>query len=694
MIELVQSPDTNRVIADGNDTLIMVRGNASQNYFTRAEIFINGSSFLTQGWSKDEDGLSTFNLKHLYYAYFENQFSEEINTGFYPKQDLLKTVKIELREYAVGATTPVHTLELPQFQIIKNHKPAVFNDLQTVSFLGLPQENIKVARGKGYIFPLYLKANDLLTVDVLNSLGNVIYTETLENYPNQVTQYELSFLDVDLSAHDAVYVRFSTAQDQVQKKLVFIKENSYPTKQIFYLNNFGFYCVAYLLGIREESNILSPMSYAQFDGSEVNYDVEDTRELRLNSGHGYKDITRLIHAIATSLDVRIKLEDFWERVKSETKEVQGLVDNQFIYSEVLQFSRINLANFTNENTYAIVPEVANITKAGDENQPLVITKAEFLNNYTATQSATRLRLREVPVNGKLSFETSEGVFNLSDMADNDPNILPFTIDLADFVSITYEPAYMQDGYPLDELDFQMAAQVLWSNIGTITLNINDVPDEDMPPSIVVNSIQRVALDVDNNASKLIDATISHPVDPVTILWEVLGGAPITFDDNSIEKPTITLTGASPTASYQVKVTATNTQNNLTAERTVNIEPSSFAVMIEKTEDAPAFNSRTGQFNISGGEPNSTITMKRTVSAYDFSQYVMYNKDLPSEEILVTQIDEITATLDANGELVIPIQIQSNSSITTFITLEIIEVAGAQIIDANNFEETISYTFSN
>lgn len=151
---------------------------------------------------------------------------------------------------------------------------------------------------------------------------------------------------------------------------------------------------------KENNNSLSPLSYAQFDGTEVTYDVEDVKELRLNSGYGYKDITALVHTIATSVDVRIQVEGYWERVKSETKKVQRFVDNQFIYSEALNFSRVNVANFTNENTFALIPEVRDITKEGDENALITITKAEFLAVYVATQSATRLRIRNLPKMGK------------------------------------------------------------------------------------------------------------------------------------------------------------------------------------------------------------------------------------------------------------------------------------------------------
>ena len=408
MIELLQSPDRNRVIADGNDTEIILQANPDPTWFVRVKIYIDGSqeAFLEQGWSKDETGLCEFNIKHLYHSYFMNDFTGSYTTGFHKKDGLFKKVKIVAEEYQVGAVVPMDTLEIPEFYLVKNLKPVLFDDEKEVQFLGIPQENIKVDRTTGFVFPLYLRAANLFTVQVLDELNNEIYSETLQNFPTQITQYELNFEDLDLTGLSFIYVKFITSAASVQKQLTFEDNSLYPPKTIFYLNNYGFYVSACLFGRKEDGNSLSPKSYTQLDGTEVTYDVEDNRELELSSGYGYKSITELIHAIATSIDVRMKLEDYWERVKSETKKVTRLVDNKYIYGDALKFSRINIPSYTNANTYAMVPTITDLTAVCDENQTIDIVKAAFLSVYTAVQPATILQIRQVPAHGKISFVDS------------------------------------------------------------------------------------------------------------------------------------------------------------------------------------------------------------------------------------------------------------------------------------------------
>lgn len=697
MIELVQSPDTNRVIADGNDTIIQLRTTTGGDHFLRATIYIDGEEFLQQSWSKDEDSLSVFNLKHLYYAYFENKFSSDIQTGFKIQPGLFKKVKIITREYKVGFPAIVSTLELPEFYVVKNHKPQVFDDNKTVAFLDLPQENIKVSKTAGFIFPLYIKAGELLTASVLNSLGEPIYSTTLNNYPTQVTQFELNFQDLPVADFDEIFVRFQTSQDEAVKKLIFINENIYPTKQLFYLNNCGFYIPAYLLGKKENNHSLSPQSYSQYDGTEVTYDVEDVKELRLSSGYGYREITSLVHSIATSVDVRMQLEGFWERVNSETKKVQTLVDNQFIYSENLNFSRVNVANFTNENTFAVIPEVQDIEKTGDENESIIITKAEFLAVYIATQSATRIRVRTLPPNGKLRYQTTEGVFNLSDMVANNPGILPFSITLEGFTALIFQPDYTLFGTPLATFKFQIGAPVLWSNVGNVILNVIDMPDANLPPNITVNSIQEVALDINGNASKLIDATITDPEgDQVEILWEVLGGAPITFEDATIEKPTITVTAGMPDQTYQIRVTATDIDNDLSSEKVININTSSYEVTISslgypETGDSVNGYEKLYDVIIAAGQPLSEVVLLYEMQAVSFDQYAVININEGTERLITGNGQTLdTLTLGADGRKEFQVKVvnnQQNSTINLTVTIE--SVSGDQIISANYFQTILS-----
>lgn len=695
MIELIQAPAVNRVIADGNETLIKINSSSSGGYFLRALIFIDDDPdpFLSQSWSKDEQGLSVFNIKHLYYAYFENYFTPDLQPGFNPHAGLFKKVKIILKEYAVGSEISLSTLELPIFYLIKNHKPQIFNDQLSVSILDLPQENIKVPRSGGIIFPLFLKSGPSLTVKILDDKQNIISTSELLDYESQITSYHIDFNEMALQAYPFIFVKFETSQDSALKKIVFIQENIYPVKQLFYLNNFGVYCLAYLTGKKSISHDLAPMSYTQFDGSDVTYDVEDNKEIELSSGFGYNDITALIHTIARSLDVRLLFDGNWERVRSETKKISKYADNQFIYEDLLKFSRINLPDFTNEQAYGIRPILEDLVKTGDENDVIEISKAELLDLFTATQSATRMNIRDLPINGKLSFENDQGVFALSDMAANTPGIIPYIIDLATLIKISYQPDQTLFGAPLDEIAFQMGPDVLWSNIAAIKFNVIDIPDANLPPAIQVNTIQEIALDANGAASQIINAIISDPEgDPVEILWEVLNGAPITFDDPTISAPIMTLTGAASNTVYDIKVTATDTNNNLTATKTIKVITSSYLLEISGFASAPGTADEIDyDVNLTGGQPNQNAVISFNLQAFAFDQTAVIFLNDPNEKILSGGgsgfLEQIT--LSSSGSLNFQVKLQNISmEYGMTLTIRIESVEGNQFINENKKQITL------
>lgn len=702
MIEVIQAPANNRVLADGNDTLIKIQTSISGDYFLRALIFVDDAQdpFLSQAWSKDENGLAVFNLKHLYYSYFKNAFPadpDDVNTGFRILPGLFKKISITLQEFQVGGTIAINELDLSDFYMIKNAKPQIFDDGNTVTFLDLPQENIKALRSGNFTFPLFLKSGASCTAEILDDQQNVIDSIELQNYPSQVLQFDLNLQNYDLSNYAHIFVKFTTSQDSVQKKLVLLDETVFPPKQIFYLNNFGIYCIAYLTGRKEDSHDLNPKSYAQHDGTSVTYDIEDTKEIQLSSGYGYKDISELIHSIATSLDIRMAFDGIWERVSSETKKVLSHRDNQYIYGDALKFSRLNVANFTNENTYTYVPELADIVKTGPENQEIIISKQDFLDAYTATQSATKIRISSLPDDGSVKYETSGGVVNLSDQAANNPEIIPLTLDLDDFIELRYTPDPAQFGEPLDTIKIQLGTAVIWSNVADLILNITEDVSVEYPPTITANIYQYAAIDLSGNGSKQIQAAVSHPYgDPFTIAWTVLNGAPITFDDDTIQSPTLTFSGAADDTDYQIKITATNTDNGLQSEKIITVRTSSYSVSVSSSvKTGSTIYSQKYDLLISGGAPGETVTFKRQISAYDFRQWVIYNDDLPEEQLFKTNISEITVILDQNGEILIPIEIYNeSSSVPVWISLEILSVSGAQIIDTDNDFERVEFYAQN
>lgn len=691
MIELIQAPDTKRILADGNATPVKVRSTAGPDHYVRAKILVNDHLFLQKSWSKDESGVCTFNLQHLYYAYFENSFSPELTSGFHPKNNLIRRIRIEVEEMPVGGSEPIDIMILPEFFVIKNTRPVDFDDTVTVRMLDFQHKEMRAPRAGGIVFPLYARQGNL-QMQILNHLGNPIHEETIQVESSGPGQFEMNFPDYPIGEEPYVFVRFATSQHEEMRRVNFIGPNYYHPTQVWYQNNFGFWCTAYLTGESREDHELTPSSYVQKDGTERTYYVGDRRDFAINSGSGYKEITNLIHSIATSTDVHLLLDGRWLPVTSETKKVQRFVDQKFIYSEALQFSRINLESHTNEASFAQFPSIGDITRTGDENEEIIISKTDLLASYAGAHQPDRLRVAVLPENGKLSYTTAAGTFNISDMVENDSDLMPFDIPLAELETLVYQPGYTLYGTPLDIVEYQVGA-ILWSNTGKIILNVNDVPDANLPPEIVVNSIQEVGLDSEGNATKVINAvTITDPEgDPVEILWEVLGSAPITIEDPTVEDPKITVTGGVGAQTYQLKVTATDTANNLSTSKTIDIKTSSYVLKISSARQPEHADSVIYLVRIFDGQPHETVLVRPILLAFDVQQYVVLNHGSNNESILYagSSAPSSMITLNHNGEFNFDVKLVNPVSQPISLTMRLESASGSQIIDENNRETVMT-----
>ncbi len=350
MIQLIQAPKSNRVLADGNDTQLIIKSVRGAEFYFKANIYIDNTLVIPQSWSKDQYGVSRKNLKLLNYAYFKNPFAIPDSIGIETKTGLYKKVRIEIQEIEIDTGTIVDTLTLPEFYIIKNHKPALFDDTDPIAFLDYAIQDIQVPKDGLLTFPLYTNGQNPIKVSIRDNKNIELFSENYAPPSTKVFQFNLplSLLVID-EVLNPLQLIISCNGVELKKTIVIISESIYLLKQVFHLNNFGFYLCSYLRGKLKLEHTLKPQKYKETNGNQVTYTIKDTVTVAINTGYGYTN--DLAHLIATSIDVRILIEGRWERVSAETKKVQRFQENKFIYEEELKFSKNNYTAYSNNNTF-------------------------------------------------------------------------------------------------------------------------------------------------------------------------------------------------------------------------------------------------------------------------------------------------------------------------------------------------------
>ena len=499
MIELIQAPAPNRIVADGNSTIIKIRSDYGQERYFRVFIYIEDQLLYDLVWSKDDQNLVEYNLRHLYLNYFEKQFTVVFSSAL-TRLDLMRKVRIEVKEYVTATDVESDSLILPEFYIIKSNKPQYFSDFEAnitsaigvynpgqvaiatdyVRILDFDIGDYKIPVGGGIRIPLFLniQTNHNLDVSLVNPEGNTVYNQTYELSSGDRGVYQLDIRASDIPqvySSLRLYINIGTIRRYIQ--IQYVKNTYYPVKSFYYENNFGIFCLAHLFGKRIIEHDLKAESYIDSENKKVNYEIADSQTLEVNTGYAYFSQTRMHHAIATSLDIRMRVDDAWinsntryrslfgnyEKVVSETRKLLVYEDGKYNYEDTLVFTRVNYNNEENFNQYLSVPNLNNMEVSVELGSTVQVSLEDIIDSYPYISEPEKLRFLNIPLNGLLgrNFDanTNEAV------AVNTP------IDLETLNYIYFNSQNANSG--VLELSFQMFNGYIWSETAVLKIFLNN-----------------------------------------------------------------------------------------------------------------------------------------------------------------------------------------------------------------------------
>ncbi|GAK96806.1 hypothetical protein JCM19294_1115 [Nonlabens tegetincola] len=565
MIDLLQAPLQDSLLWDANNSLIKLKSYRNNTHYFRAVISINDLPFITQNWSKDAAGVAVQDLQKLYYNYFNPSFSP-ISSGapsITHLDYLKKKVSIEIQECLIGTTTVEESITLPDYHICFTERS---NDIEMQDNLILLSDvnEIKVFGASKIRIPFYCVQGDF-TVEIANSQDDVL-NSTINHTAIENGIYQL---DIDLnnlntqipSSGDEVVVTISQGTSRITYTAILTNRSLYSTKTIYYRNSYGVYQIAYLFGQQKIENQLEKDTYINNNQSPITHYVDDMEITELSSGHGHLSLSKLMLDISRSLDVKLLIDNNWTTVHCSTDKTLTQVERQYVYQEVLTFERNSFGQFET-GQYIPIPDILDLNYTIDENNILIIPLSDFT---TAANGFVydRIRINQPSVNARYGYNNSTSTVFTNDPLFNN-NFIPEAYLVSEINEVIYFPQPNAVGSPLDSLLFQLGNGTIWSNPASLTVVVNDLNPGNQAPIIQISRTSRqVVLNQNGDATLDLNTVITDPDgDPVTILWEALNNAPITFSPNNAASTQVTLTGAAIDTTYQVKVTATDNNSNV------------------------------------------------------------------------------------------------------------------------------------
>ena len=690
MIEIIQSPDNNRVIADANETLVVLKSTSGNEYYIQLDIFVNDSLFTSRSISKDNNGFGTFNFAHFYEDYFNITLPASSNNGFVEHSDLKKKIHFIAYEKPIQGLIATSQITSPEFYIIKSSVPFDFTDTQMAP-LFIPALEQHLPKTGQIRIPFYGPKDTTSNITIVTDTNETIYNSNFEHSESGITSFTYTLLDNALPQF-CPYIAVTITNGERLIKLVYhiISAPKYQPKKIMVLNNVGLFLPVYLTGVLEDVRKLDANSFLNTNDNEETYEVLEEVNYTLNSGYQSNETKALNLFIAKSIDVRLLINNDWVRVSAATKKIEHFRDNTYIYEDALQFNVVKTAFGDSTESYLTPPTAQDISVSENVNTTIKVHKSLF-ENALNDSPVTKLRLSSATVNGIYGWEDNNGNYQEIYNPNNATPFQEFILDFETFQFLVYYPETNASGDPLDTILFSLRNNYIYSNQASLELIVNGTAGN-QPPTIITESPITVGVNQSGNGSKQIEASITDPENnTLAIVWEALNNAPITFDDTTIEEPEITVNGVDVLEQYQIKVTATDTDNNLISERVINVNTSNYMVSNAQQFDANRSTSQDRFYNISfaGGQPGKTMTLLTDAYFDNNESYAIVDVDGGANQKLVTSSYRKTTKeflFDTNGEVNFVLKLRDElSNNLNDVRLKITDLDEGMYTDPNNSE---------
>lgn len=341
MIYIYKAPHPNSILLDANNTVISITSSNGSGFYFRAKIFIDGQLFDEQSWSRRDNFSTEKDLKKLYSAYYETVFNSNFITGLQQQTHLVKKISIIINEHSIGDDSLVQTQNLPDFYLMYNFKAIVFNDLEKVQFLGINPNVLQVPATGKISIPFMINAeNESLQVELKDNFGNTIDYQSIPNFTDKrVYTYNFDFSSIELMAGTLWFsLSISVGAMVINKSIRLFTSPKFDIKEIAFLNNFGYWCYAYLDGQLSIDNNMDIKTYEELEGHEKVYEINEKQTYTINTGSLLASEKDIIRQISTALEAKIFLNSEYVKMVNATKKINLHKDRTNLYSEGLIFS--------------------------------------------------------------------------------------------------------------------------------------------------------------------------------------------------------------------------------------------------------------------------------------------------------------------------------------------------------------------
>lgn len=341
MITIVKAPTLNSILLDANNTEITITSSNGSGHYFRALISVDDVLFDTQGWSRKDAYTAVKDLVKLYNAYFTSTFAAFTANGLVEKTALKKKISIVINEHLLTTDAVVQTATLPDFYIMYNARPVLYDDTQKIQILGITPSVLQIPANGKIRIPFIVKTEaEAVVVLTKDNFGGIINTQTIaSSTAKKIYQYDFDLSGVTLAANTTYFettITCGATTTTMRYRLMLLPD--FPVKELYFKNNFGYFIPVYFDGELETSNGFKIDDYQQADGTNVIFEIQEDVQYTINTGSLLADERAIVNQVANAYEVYFKINGSWQKIQTSTKKELEFRDKKHNYSQDLTFT--------------------------------------------------------------------------------------------------------------------------------------------------------------------------------------------------------------------------------------------------------------------------------------------------------------------------------------------------------------------
>ncbi|MBE7649157.1 hypothetical protein [Tenacibaculum finnmarkense] len=336
MINVIKQPRQNAVFLSNSPLDIDIKSEFDSDYYFKVFLFVNTILYDEQGWAKHNKTDCRIDLKNMFTQVFENQFQEVKSNDLMRKENLLKKIYVNIKEYKRIDDSIQNKAYLEWFYILKSNKDMFFDERISLQKMSSLPAVLRLSKDAVFRMPIWVNTS---TIQIKVSGDNQEFlSEKHEDLEMGI--FEADFILKDFfEKSNEIRITISDGEHTLTQIIQLMDIYSYDVSRIFFKNNFDIFEYIELFGSEKESNKYSRKIYNLPNDLKFTATTTQEKRFKINTGNILPSEFVILELLNNSNEIYLKNEGAFIPVIPVSSKSKGRESDKFYHNDYIEFQQ-------------------------------------------------------------------------------------------------------------------------------------------------------------------------------------------------------------------------------------------------------------------------------------------------------------------------------------------------------------------